>query len=172
MIVPAMRKQSLVLEELRLITERKEWAAYYRVLLRENAMVPATRDAFGTHWIESGHRIREQIANDRELVRLLRQLLPPYEGKTITLFRGENRARYRSGLLGLAWSSNLDTARMFGRGLNAVLSGGVLLRAQFAPTAIISGPNKHSTHLGEDQFTVDPLAATTLSAIEFYPVVT
>ena len=61
---------------------------------------------------------------------------------------------------------------MFGRGLNAVGAGGVLLRARFEPEAIISGPNAHSNYLGEKQFTIDPFAQTAIAAVEFYPAFT
>ena len=60
----------------------------------------------------------------------------------------------------------------FGSGLNAVGSGGVLLKAHFEPEAIISGPNAHSNYLGESQFTVDPFAVTTILATEFFPAIT
>lgn len=116
--------------------------------------------------------MREQIADDRLLVRLLRHILPSYEGGAKELFRGENRNRWENRVIGLAWTSNIEAARMFGGGLNAVRSGGVLLKARFEPEAIISGPNTHSNYLGEDQFTIDPFSSSTFSAIEFFPPVT
>lgn len=111
---------------------------------------------FGTYWVEAGHHIRAQIDDDLIVLRLLRHLLPQYKGQAIELFRGENRARWESKAVGLAWTPNQKTARMFGSGLNAVGSGGVLLCAWFEPEAIVAGPNAHSTYLDEDQFTVDP----------------
>ena len=128
-------------------------------------------DQFGTFWVEAGHHIREQISDDRTLVRLLRHLLPHYEGEALKLFRGENRNRWGNGAVGLAWTQNVETAKMFGRGLNAVGSGGVLLKARFDPSAIISGPNEHSSYLGEGQFTVDPFVTTTISVMEYFPAI-
>lgn len=113
--------------------------------------------------------MREQIMDDRMLVRLLRHILPSYCGRPIELFRGENRSRWESGNIGFAWTTNIATARIFGCGLNAVSTGGVLLKAYFEPQTIISGPNAHSKYLGEDQFTVDPFSIGEISVIEFLP---
>lgn len=162
----------MTLEHFRAIKEQGCWGAYATFLLSERELTPAAIAQFGTYWIEAGHHIREQIADDRLLVRLLRRILPPYEGKSIELFRGENRNRWENKIVGLAWTANVDTARMFGRGLNAVGGGGVLLRARFEPGAIISGPNVHSSYLGEKQFTVDPFARTAILVVEFYPAIT
>jgi len=85
------------------------------------------------------------------------------------LYRGENRNRWQNHSIGLAWTSSIQTARMFCGGLNAVQSGGVLLRASFKPEAIISGPNDHSKYLGEDQYTIDPFFLSDLSVVEFFP---
>jgi hypothetical protein len=158
----------MTLEHFREIKEQRRWGAYAAALLNERELTPVAITQFGTYWIEAGHHIREQIADDQLLVRLLRHLLPPYEGESINLFRGENRNRWESTIIGFAWTANIDTARMFGSGLNSVGLGGVLLRARFEPEAIISGPNAHSSYLGENQFTIDPFAETAISVAEFY----
>lgn len=159
------------LADFRAITEQERWASQVATMLQQPEFPAATVHAFGTHWIEAGHHLRSQIADDKLLVQLLRHLLPAYEGQTIELFRGENRERWERKAIGLAWSSNLETARMFGRGLNAVWSGGVLLKAQFSREAIVAGPNAHSSYLGEGQFTIDPFWPAHIEAVEFYPPV-
>lgn len=136
----------MTLDQFRAIKEQGHWAAYATALLSEQKLPSEVLDQFGTYWIEAGHYIRDQIGDDRLLVCLLRHLLPPYEGKVIELFRGENRDRWKIGAIGLTWSASVETARMFGSGLNAVGSGGVLLKARFGPEAVISGPNAHSTY--------------------------
>lgn len=158
-------------KEFHTIKDQKRWGAYAESLLREVSLTSEFKEQFGTFWIEAGHHIREQIADDRTLVRLLRHLLPAYEGVALKLFRGENRGRWENGAIGLAWTTIVEAARMFGAGLNAVRSGGVLLSAYVEPTAIISGPNAHSCWLNESQFTVDPFSISSASAIEFFAAV-
>jgi hypothetical protein len=165
------KRTNMTLNKFHAIKEQGNWATYATALLIEQKLPFSVMEQFGTYWIEAGHHIREQIGDDRLLISLLRHLLPPYEGKAIELFRGENCERWKNGAIGLAWSSRSETAKMFGSGLNAVGSGGVLLKAQFEPEAIISGPNAHSNYLGESQYTVDPFAVSTISAMEFFPAI-
>ena len=159
----------MTVEQFRKITELKSWSSFALSLLDEQELSMEAIESFGTYWIEGGHHMREQIANDQLLIHLLRRILLPYDGGPIVLFRGENRGRWDNRSIGLAWTSNIETARMFGRGLNAVRFGGVLLKACFQPEAIISGPNGHSRYLDEDQFTVDPSCFPSITPIEFFP---
>lgn len=110
----------MTLNQFRAVKEQGHWAAYAAALLSMRKLPSEAMDQFGTYWIEAGHHIRDQIGDDRLLVCLLRHLLPPYEGKVIELFRGENRDRWKIRAIGLAWSTSAETARMFGSGLNAV----------------------------------------------------
>jgi hypothetical protein len=150
------------------ITSSGEWSNYASLLLNQTN-TQESKDKFHTYWIVAGHHIRTQIADDFKLARLLRYMLPPYTGASIELFRGENQERWNEGKVGLAWTPNINIAKMFGRGLNSMPIGGILLKAQFTPEAIISGPNHHSTYLGEDQFTVDPNYLANITIIEIYP---
>jgi hypothetical protein len=73
------------------------------------------------------------------------------------------------GSIGLAWTQDVGVAQMFGRGLNATKTGGVLLQGTFIPALIISGPNEHSSYLQEEQFTVEPPLAQDVKVVEEYP---
>lgn len=161
----------MTLEDFRRTTKEGCWELRTQLLLNEPKPPCKIMEQFATYWIEDGHRIREQIADDRTLVRLLRHLLPPYEGVAVTLFRGESVERWEACNVGLAWTSNIDVAKMFGRGLNSIPSGGVLLEGRFEQEAIISGPNAHSRYLGEEQFTIDPFCGRNFVAIEKFPPV-
>mgnify|MGYP005756018791 CR=1 FL=1 len=152
------------------LTSTKAWGTVVRAIL-DGSQAPWGVEDFGSHWILAGHHIREQVADDRALVEFLRRFLPPYEGETIWLYRGENFGRFEAGHIGLAWTSDESVARMFGRGLNAVGTGGVLLKAQFDSSAIISGPNDHSNYLGESQYTLDPTCCIGLEVLEKFPPV-
>ncbi len=153
----------------RSITENGDWKAQAQRLLEKPKPSATESNEFATYWIEAGHRIREQISNDRILVDLLRHLLPPYRGKDTKLFRGENLDRWIAKEIGFAWTSELHVADMFARGLNAVGSGGVLLEGKFKSEAIICGPNAHSEYLGENQFTVDPFIGGEIIVLSRFP---
>jgi hypothetical protein len=157
------------LEACRAVTKSGAWKAQAQRLLDKPKPSAIQSNKFSTYWIEAGHRIREQISNDRILVGLLRHILPPYKGKDMKLFRGENLDRWVSRELGLAWTSQLHVAEMFARGLNAVGSGGVLLEGQFKREAIICGPNAHSEYLGEEQFTIDPFIGGEIVVLNRFP---
>ena len=157
------------LDALREVTKASRWRKVARaVVLGQGCLVPSEEE-FGTYWIEAGHRIREQVSDDDLLCRMLRQLLPPYGGGPVTLYRGENLGRWQEKQVGFSWTREVEVARMFGRGLNATGTGGVLLRGVFSPTSIICGPNCHSEYLQEGQFTVDPSMTPNLEVVEEFP---
>ncbi len=151
------------------ITAASAWRGVLQSFVVGSAPLPSDPESFGTYWIEGGHRIREQVADDRLLTQFLRTILPPYSGSPITLFRGENQDRLSAGYLGLSWTTDSKVATMFASGLNAVGSGGVLITATLGAPAIISGPNAHSLYLGEQQFTVDPFAVAGIRTVAVFP---
>lgn len=116
---------------------------------------PEFRREFHTYWTEAGHHIREQIDDDTVLISLLRAVLPRYVGPSRILYRGENINRFNHGRIGLCWTEQFETARMFGQGLNATGDGGLLLKCNAPDIAIIAGPSSHSLYLGEGEFTLD-----------------
>lgn len=159
----------MYLADFRIITQQQDWQSQATLMLNQLEHLPETISAFGTHWIEAGHHIRSQLNDDKILAQLLRHVLPAYEGQALDLFRGENIARWQCKDIGFAWTSDKEMAKMFGRGLNAIDSGGVLLHARLKPEAIITGPNRHSIYLGEAQYTIDPSMLKEIETIEFYP---
>lgn len=145
------------------------WVEFLNTILKDGSATPALREAFHLKWIESGHFIREKVNNDEILTKLLVTLLPEYEGEAVTIYRGENEERFNSGSVGFCWSEDRKVAEMFGRGLNACKSRGMLLQAYAPIKAIISGPNAHSRYLGEHELTVDPKMLENITIIKFYP---
>jgi hypothetical protein len=152
----------------RQITERNRWKAI-ATSASQQPIRTKFRKYFHTYWTEAGRAIREQIDDDNLVAGLLRKLLPPYHGPARTLYRGENLDRYRAGRIGFCWTESTNVARMFGRGLNAVGSGGVLLETNAGTDSIIAGPSEHSLHLGEAEFTVDPKSLAEIRELENHP---
>lgn len=155
-------------DEFRKITKSKAWKDKAKEILCAPEFGPCFINDFHTAWTESGHHIREQIGDDAYLVKLLRHVLPKYKGGSLILFRGENYPRWINKEIGLCWTSKKNTARMFGRGLNAFHSGGVLLKCIVQSDWIISGPSAHSHYLGELEYTIDPGALSGIEVVEKY----
>jgi hypothetical protein len=151
------------------ITRAGRWRAVVNAHLFKSLPLPVSALAFDTYWIVAGDRIREQVAADRLLAGFLRKVLPPYEGGQLTLFRGENLDRLKSGRIGFAWTQRREFAEMFAAGLNACGSGGAVITATLDSSAIICGPNAHSEHLGEGQFTADPFRVTDARIVGTFP---
>lgn len=158
----------MLLEGFRKITAQNRWNVFIHSLLSTEKYSQETINQFEVHWIEAGHRIREQVSDDQLLINLLRQILPPYKGTSLRLYRGENKLRWNLGDVGFSWSSNIDVAKMFARGLNSSPGGGLLLVGDFKAEAIISGVSSHSSYLGEDQYTIDPFYGNSVSILEEY----
>jgi hypothetical protein len=128
-------------------------------------------EALHNRWHESHHFFRAVIDDDDLLMDFAWVWLPRYQGPAMTLHRGENIGRLKEGRIGSAWSDKPETALMFARGLNAVGTGGVHLRADVPASAIIAGPSKHSLYLGESEFTVDFRRLRGYEKVNFFPAV-
>ena len=135
---------------------RSDWRELFRAL---GSMPPHDADIaarFHTQWHVCHHFIRELVDDDELLLDTLWVWLPRYQGPAVELYRGENLDRLAAGRIGFGWSDKMETARMFASGLNAVGSGGVILRTSAPSNAVIAGPTDHSANwLGESEFTVD-----------------
>lgn len=163
---PTPSKEKILLES---VHEKSEWIPFLQFIESSPLLTPALKVAFHTKWIESGNFIRDKVNNDEALKRLLSTLLPKYEGEPMILYRGENESRFKSGRIGFCWSSERSVAEMFGRGLNACSSRGILLQAHAPLGAIYSGPNEHSSYLRETEFTVNPDLLVDIKIIKAYP---
>jgi hypothetical protein len=95
--------------------------------------------SFLSLWVECGHHIRREVADDVVLLDALRRLLPAYDGPSACLFRGEPWKDYSVQRHGICWSSDREAAEIYARGLNAMAGGGGVLIETTAPAdAIIS----------------------------------
>lgn len=151
------------------IHSRDRWSELIRTINNPEPASNAMKESFHSKWIESGAFIREKINNDLILTELLTLLLPPYNGNNLVLYRGENKARFDEGRVGFCWTQDISIAEMFGSGLNAFRSPGLLLKAEAPACSILAGPNDHSRYLGENEFTVNPSLLVKLTVVETYP---
>ena len=143
-----------------------------KALQRLKKLTPTddVRKSFQSFWDVYGWTIRMKIADDSALCDALRNLLEPYKGPPMTLYRGEIAARYDKGIYGISWTTDIKAARMFARGLNCLPpDGGVLVQSLVRADAIISAPSKRSIHLQEYEFVVDPRGLNDVRAIKRVP---
>lgn len=161
-------------ENLRCAFDAMRSVKSYRRLIKHAAKtqdVPQEfMERFHTAWTVEGFRWREAVDDDALMSRALRTILAPYEGDSLTLFRGEQCARYDAGRLGFNWTPKREVAEMFASGLCSLYDGGgILLTAAVPSAAIISSPSAHSQYLGEDEFVVDSSLLADVSEIARYP---
>lgn len=140
-----------------------------RVLQKLKELTPRddVRNSFRSFWDEHGWTIRMKVADDSALCDVLRNLLEPYKGPHLILYRGEIAAQREQEIYGISWTTDIQVARMFARGLNCLPpDGGVLLKSLVSAEAIISSPSEHSKRLDEYEFVVDPRGLNEVRTME------
>lgn len=135
-------------------------------MIGQPPLEPADSKSFYTKWTESGHKLRELVADDHLLIDMLRIWLPPYIGADQTLYRGESIERWETGNTGACWTTQYEVAKMFASGLNNVGKGGVLLSTSAPAASIVAGPSDHSVYLQEYEYVVDMRCINQISPAE------
>lgn len=93
-------------------------------------------------WVQYGGDLRAIIRDDDLILTVLRKALPGYNGEGFTLYRGECWFLFDQHQIGFCWTPSQETATSYAKGLNAVDSGGVLLRC-YAPAEAILAMDNH-----------------------------
>jgi len=135
---------------------RAEWRTFVAELASSAPSSLEEAERFHEHWHVCHHYLRELVDDEPAVLAMLRVWLPQYAGPDMTLYRGENLDRLEAGRVGIAWTPNIETARIFARGLNAQGKGGAVIRCLVPAAAIVAGPSRHSEHIQEAEFTADP----------------
>ncbi|AXY59983.1 MULTISPECIES: hypothetical protein [Acinetobacter] len=148
-------QQSAEYEFIKFIHENNYWEFFLDNYKFDEVITNGFKEEFHLFWIERGEFIRSQINDDRKLVDMLWEVLPPYEGKEVTLYRGENIERFKQNKIGLCWTSDLAVAKRFST-RNACNNGSIILSAKADKSIIITGTHSHSKYLDENEFTIDP----------------
>jgi len=125
--------------------EDKLWPKVFNYLGKNASGLTFDREAIHSLWTVNGGHLRRKIKNDDLTLNVLLKYFPKYEGEGLIVYRGECRFLFEENKIGFCWTPERQVEIMFASGLNAIESGGVLLKA-FAPEkAIISSPNEHSS---------------------------
>ncbi len=119
------------------------------------------KSKIATLWMQYGGDLRAKIRDDDLILAVLRKALPGYNGEGLNLYRGECWFLFDQHQIGFCWTPSQAFATSYAKGLNAVDSGGVLLRC-YAPTeAILAMEN--------NVFVCDPSRLLRLTTLELFP---
>ena len=114
---------------------------------------PNVRKEFGFLVAAVRDSLRSQVCNDLILIPGLRALLPPYEGQSVRLYRGDSARNRKRRTYGLSWSTDQAVAESFTRRICQYAAGGsVLLETVGPPTAIICCIHELDNGYAEDGF--------------------
>lgn len=115
------------------------------------------RKSFLSFWVVSGWIMREKVKDDCSLCDVLRNLLPPYEGSEMTLYRGEIATQYDNEVIGFAWTTKYEKARGYARGLHSLQPGGGILLESLVPAEAIISDLRELSHIRKEfEIVVDP----------------
>jgi len=146
-----------------------KWLPAFKYISENHNGLKFSKEKVHTLWTVNGGHLRRKIKNDKIVAKVLSVALPTYGGEGLTLYRGECRFLYEAGKIGFCWTSEINVATKFASGLNAIESGGVLLKAYAPRAAIFSGPNAHSIkQTKEFEYTCNPDYLESIEMIESY----
>lgn len=112
-------------------------------------------------WIQYGGDLRAKIRDDDLILSVLRKALPGYSGEGWTLYRGESWFLFDHHQIGFCWTPSQEIATSYAKGLNAVDSGGVLLRCYAPAETILAMEN--------NVYLCDPTRLLRLTTLELFP---
>lgn len=137
------------------------WQETFIYLSKLNDQSVFHKPKIATLWTQYGGDLRAKIRDDDLILSVLRKALPGYNGEGVTLYRGECWFLFDQHQIGFCWTSSQEIATSYAKGLNAVDSGGVLLKC-YAPTeAILAMEN--------DVFVCDTSRLLRLTTLELFP---
>lgn len=124
------------------------------------------KDKVRSLWLTYGSDLRARIKDDNLILQVLQKSLPRYSGDGWTLYRGESWFLFDTNQIGFFWTPSETLATTYAQGINAVESGGVLLKC-YAPTeAILAAPEAE----GENSVWIcDPTQLLRLSTLALFP---
>ncbi|BCD97691.1 hypothetical protein [Marinagarivorans cellulosilyticus] len=153
--------------------EKHVWRPVFNKIISSHMKLTVNQNKVHKLWHVSGGHLRNKTRDDALLASVLRILLPGYTGDGLTLFRGECRSLYDSGQIGFCWTPDIEIARSFASGVNAIKSGGGVLLKAFAPgNSILAPPNSSGRRRNvaqENEYTCDPAALDNITVVSYHP---
>ena len=147
------------------ITDARLWQQTFEYVLQIADATAFQRQKILQLWLQYGGDLRARTKNDALILAVLHKTLPRYQGDGLTLYRGESWWLFEQQQIGFCWTPDEQLARKYAQRINAIESGGILLKA-FAPTeAILAGnaqPDKNS-------WICDPSRLLRMTTLGYFP---
>ncbi|TXI45144.1 hypothetical protein [Methylophilus sp.] len=137
------------------------WRATFAYIVRHADDSVFQKSAIAALWAQYGGDLRAKIKDDALVLAVLKQALPGYGGDGWTLYRGESWFLFDHDQIGFCWTPSEDIATTYAKGLNAVDSGGVLLKCYAPAEAILAMQN--------NVFICDPSRLLRLTTLSLFP---
>lgn len=146
-----------------------QWKSTFEYILKNKSSMNFKKNKIHTLWTVNGGHLRMKIKDDALVAQVLSIVLPNYNGIGLELYRGECLFLYEENKIGFCWTPKKDVAKKFARGINAIESGGVLLKAYAPAISILAEPNEHSIkQMGEFEYTCDPSLLKNIEVVELF----
>jgi hypothetical protein len=149
-------------------TDAALWRETFDYLANVNDASIFLQDKIQSLWLTYGGDLRAKIRNDALVLQVLKKALPGYEGEGLTLYRGESWFLFDQNTIGFCWTPSEEMASTYAKGLNAVESGGVLLRCYAPAESILAAPEPNPTPNG-NVFICHPEKLLRLTTLALFP---
>ncbi|KQT33990.1 hypothetical protein ASG24_09505 [Methylophilus sp. Leaf414] len=148
-------------------TDASLWRETFTYLASVNDESIFLKEKIQSLWLIYGGDLRAKIKDDTLILEVLRRALPGYNGDGVTLYRGESWFLFDQDKIGFCWTIYEEIATTYAKGLNAVESGGVLLKCYAPKEAILAAPES-GTSTGHE-YICDPGKLLRLTTQGLFP---
>ncbi|MGP1717534.1 MAG: hypothetical protein ACTS9Y_10190 [Methylophilus sp.] len=149
-------------------TDAALWRETFTYLADANDDAIFLKNKIQSLWLTYGGDVRAKIKDDALVLKVLKKALAGYAGEGVTLYRGESWFLFDQNAIGFCWTLSEETASNYAKGLNAVESGGVLLKCYAPAESILAAPEADQTTHG-NVFICDPGKLLRLTTLALFP---
>lgn len=149
-------------------TDTALWRETFNYLASVDDASIFVKEKIQSLWLIYGGDLRAKIKDDRLILQVLKRALPGYGGDGVTLYRGESWFLFDQDKIGFCWTISEELATSYAKGLNAVESGGVLLKCYAPEDAILAAPESGLSSAGS-VYICDPGKLLRLTTLGLFP---
>lgn len=120
------------------VVDAKLWQQAFEYISRLQDDSAFQKAKVATLWAQYGGDVRAKLKNDHLVLNVLKKTMPCNSEASQTLYRGESWFLFDQNQMGFCWTSSETIATSYAKGLNAVDSGGVLLKCTAPAEAILA----------------------------------